>query len=1297
MEPPRLQANADALAEVSEAGSPMQLMPSHSPLHSPVRSPVASPGRSPAGIKQAPASPARSDISSTARYDAPRLVITKMVLENFKSYFGRQEIGPFTTHFTAVVGPNGSGKSNVIDSLLFVFGFRAKKMRHDKLENLIHSSDAHPNVQACRVEVHFAEARGDVVIPGTELIVARNVSRAAGSSYDVDGKSSSHAAVTQLLRRRGIDLDHKRFLILQGEVESIALMKPKAENEHDDGLLEYLEDIIGTAAYKPQIVSFESQIESLRTEYEAALERAEHVGRDLSNLNEERSAIEAEMCAQNALARAKARYLALKTHHEEIAREKAQVSVDEARKAQAARQEKLSVDHLRLTELQTELSSLSSEAKSVEKRLQEEKSNLRRKHVAFVKVQERQRALETRERKLERDGQAARKEAEYLRQRLRSLDSEKDEAEKRRTGYMLSLQGDRERLAELQEQVRGKSQEESEKISALDEQMAPYFQKIREIEAEEVKARRSVEDRAENLRRTQVRYDENFKRRHDISEQGKKLRVELKELVKKQEHWQRVQQEAEEAVKALQKELDDAQQYTREQKRLLQAARSQRQSTQTRGRVEALLRGTRGFYGRLGDLGSTTEYYDCAISTAGGAGLNNFVVDSQTTAAKCVQMLREARLGRSRFIVLDRLAPRKITNDVPEGCRRCIDAVRPVDPKFQPAFRFALGGTVIAESLNHARQVVFGKLRRPGISRVVTTDGMVVSASGAMTGGGRPIRGIIKTGNAISPESEVSAEELRNIERSVSAAELSEVDARQKLSSAVQRREEASAELPVLRPEISKLEFTVGELKRELDLESLRKKELTETLDTHRNEVAELEKSIDFDRFKRGKEEVQNGPLKTLMEKKQVLQEKVLQMGGLEMREQTSRVRDLEQLLDDLSRQQADLRTDHVKASTLLSKAQSDAANAEQSLEKLITDKHEMDASYSKLSEEVAAAEQCAEQSTKSKIIVDQQIEERNTGISAIQASVDDARHAELELQNELKNYERSLADAVSQINQLKGQKEQLFLHDLTQVRDLSDPHPAAENAEELPQLTAEECETLELDDLREEVEQLERQVGQKQINPGVLERYRSRFFEYRERSEFSQQTLDQYEQSCDAREALKKRRRSEFMTGFYEISGKLKEMYQLITMGGNAELELVDSLDPFAEGIAFSVMPPRKSWRNVANLSGGEKTLSSLALVFALHHYKPTPLYVMDEIDAALDFRNVSVVAEYIRNRTRNGQFIVISLRHNMFELSDRLVGIYKVNNQTRSVALDNEPLLASPQLETDMQTFSPVSPALS
>lgn len=103
-----------------------------------------------------------------------------------------------------------------------------------------------------------------------------------------------------------------------------------------------------------------------------------------------------------------------------------------------------------------------------------------------------------------------------------------------------------------------------------------------------------------------------------------------------------------------------------------------------------------------------------------------------------------------------------------------------------------------------------------------------------------------------------------------------------------------------------------------------------------------------------------------------------------------------------------------------------------------------------------------------------------------------------------------------------------------------------------------------------------------------------------------------------------------------------------------------------------FSVRPPNKAWKEILNLSGGEKTLSSLALVFALHIYLPTPLYFMDEVDAALDYKNVSIIANYIRKRTKNAQFIVITLRPEHFELADRLVGIYKRKDISRSVSMN-------------------------
>jgi structural maintenance of chromosome 4 len=204
-----------------------------------------------------------------------RLMITHMVLENFKSYAGEQEIGPFHKRFSSVVGPNGSGKSNVIDALLFVFGKKAKQLRLNKVSELIHKSSGFPNLEYARVAVHFqriyddeASADGFEIVPDSLFVVTRTAYKDNTSTYTINGKTSNFAAVAKLLITHGIDLDNNRFLILQGEVEQIAMMKPKGAVKHEDGLLEYLEDIIGSNCFVERIeevreVYFFARIKSL--------------------------------------------------------------------------------------------------------------------------------------------------------------------------------------------------------------------------------------------------------------------------------------------------------------------------------------------------------------------------------------------------------------------------------------------------------------------------------------------------------------------------------------------------------------------------------------------------------------------------------------------------------------------------------------------------------------------------------------------------------------------------------------------------------------------------------------------------------------------------------------------------------------------------------------------------------------------------------------------------------------------------------------------------------------------------
>jgi len=277
-------------------------------------------------------------------------------------------------------------------------------------------------------------------------------------------------------------------------------------------------------------------------------------------------------------------------------------------------------------------------------------------------------------------------------------------------------------------------------------------------------------------------------------------------------------------------------------------------------------------------------------------------------------------------------------------------------------------------------------------------------------------------------------------------------------------------------------------------------------------------------------------------------------------------------------------------------------------------------------------------------------------------------RNKEVDLKHEVQKYENTVKENHNKIIHWESKLKGLNLHN---VRISSIAEQQTQN-EELSKLTDEEIKEIDDTAIAYEITVLTEKLGQSSPNMAAIADYFKKEEAYLERVKELEDVTQQRDNKRKEHDDLRKQRLDEFMAAFSIITSKLKEMYQMITLGGDAELELVDSLDPFSEGIVFSVRPPKKSWKNISNLSGGEKTLSSLALVFALHHFKPTPLYVMDEIDAALDFKNVSIVANYIKERTKNAQFIIISLRNNMFELADRLVGIYKTDNCTKSVVVN-------------------------
>jgi structural maintenance of chromosome 4 len=301
-----------------------------------------------------------------------------------------------------------------------------------------------------------------------------------------------------------------------------------------------------------------------------------------------------------------------------------------------------------------------------------------------------------------------------------------------------------------------------------------------------------------------------------------------------------------------------------------------------------------------------------------------------------------------------------------------------------------------------------------------------------------------------------------------------------------------------------------------------------------------------------------------------------------------------------------------------------------------------------------------------------------------LKSKAEDIERVLQDFSHRLKNYEFKMNQAMQSIREVEDE-----LGDELAI-SIEDAQMDEQRTVRFELLPSEDLDVLAIDDLKYEMAMLEEAISKMDPNMSAIAEYRKKNEEYRDRQKDLDDLNVEREKVRGDHDALRKRRLDEFMNGFSVITMKLKEMYQMLTLGGDAELELVDSLDPFAEGIVFSVRPPKKSWKNISNLSGGEKTLSSLALVFSLHYYKPTPLYVMDEIDAALDFKNVSIVANYIKERTQNAQFIIISLRNNMFELGDRLVGIYKTSNISNSITINPRKIhVQANQKDTPADTF--------
>ncbi|KAK0528142.1 Structural maintenance of chromosomes protein 4 [Tilletia horrida] len=1238
---------------------------------------------------------------------AKRLVIHKMVLRNFKSYAGVQEIGPFHKSFSSVVGPNGSGKSNVIDALLFVFGWRANKMRQGKLSELIHNSAGKDGIPSCSVEVWFREIidlpgpDAFKVVPKSKLVVARTAYRNNSSQYTINDRKSTFTEVTTLLRGRGIDLDHKRFLILQGEVESIAQMPPKAKTEHEEGLLEYLEDIIGTSEFKAPIEEAAKMVDEINEKRAEKMGRLKIVQKEKESLENKKREAEQYLRDQNDLTQRQSALwqvymLELRDHMsvatKAIANYRKRVEEETAKHAGSkAEIEQLEAQY---KVLEKEFAAISKEAEKVQK----EMSKVEKERLQVI---EKQKHLDGKKKKLSKSLKDDQLGLSTARNTVKDSSEEMDKLRKELSKLEASLEGEEAKLEQIRESLKDKTSGFTAAMEKKQKELQPWMAKLAD--------KNMARDVAQQERDLLAGREDEAKAEHDAAVAAKEellseiedKKEQLENLIQEKGNFSRKSAEYDQDLREMRAQEQQIRSKLSAARAKAEDAKSSATATRARGEVltsltrQAELGMIRGFHGRLGNLGVIDDKYDVAVSTACGQ-LENMVVDTVPAAQACIQYLKKNNLGVANFICLDTVG--KGLNwapiQTPEGVPRLFDLIKVKDERISAAFYFALRDTLVAPDLPTANRIAYGAKRW----RVVTLDGQLIDKSGTMSGGGnRVARGGMSSKFAAD---EVTPEQMARLNNDLMAAESelrSHMNALAQMQELWDGQKERFAELDV---SIDKLKMDLGISNKRVQeaqkrIEGLSSQQGLDAADASR--IKELDKQLAGHNA-----EIEKLKKTTAMFEADIdaLQEKILEVGGLELRTQRSKVTGIKEMIDLSNERITKAEVAKVKAEKDIAKLSTNIEQHEQALETLAEELEDVLENIRAKDEVIAEVKAKLDKAQDELETKQDERDEIKTSLDENSEAINAFRSFEMEMKQKIDDNERTFADNEKKLKHWEEKLAGLALHEIDDEdeddggegseRGDADTSKAGSGAPpsrkkaskgngddaeddekpplELQQYPEDELRAIDKEALKAEIVVFEEKVQKGGTNMAVLQEYRKRQNEFLSRAKDLEETTASRDAAKQKHDDLRKQRLEQFMAGFSTISSKLKEMYQTITLGGNAELELVDSLDPFSEGIIFSVMPPKKSWKNISNLSGGEKTLSSLALVFALHAFKPTPLYVMDEIDAALDFRNVSIVANIIKERTKNAQFVIISLRNNMFELSSRLVGIYKTNNCTKS-----------------------------
>lgn len=1165
--------------------------------------------------------------------------LKKLELYGFKSFAQRTEI-VFDEGITGIVGPNGSGKSNIGDAVRWVLGEQsAKTLRGASMSDVIfNGTQKRKPLSYCEVSLVFDNDDHALAMEAAEVMVTRRVYRNGESEYYLNRTACRLKDVVDLFRDTGIGKEGYS-IIGQGRIDEI--LSRKSEDRR-----QVFEEAAG-------IVKFKARKEEADKKLQRTLENLERVDDILDELTKRLKPLEEQ--SRNARV-----YLELSTELKDLDLNLFLIRSDRARARLSELESELLTVQTILADTESNLTDKTTRRDETQNRIDQLEEAITKARTELMEcaehVHESQKklsALQSRRETRSENRQRIVREQEEAQERLAEI--EKDHARiQADVEKQHSLITDAEQILRATQEAAEKAQtKEKEADAALEAQKAAVIDQMNRLsDVRNDKTRLNTMQAQMETRLTEIEESSGA-----LQEQEAALREALtaveKQLETENQHQQQCQEKLAQARQAsdeadaayanlradVEKQSADMQAAASRHNVLTEMTRDMEGYNMAvrRAMTYAKQRGLTGVKGVLAQLMTVPQAYETAIDMALGAAQQNIVIDTEETAKELINYLRQNRLGRATFLPMSAIRGKTLYGNERNalklpGCLGVASELVQCAPEYRGIVENLLGRTVIADNLDHGIPIM-----RAGnhAFRLVTLEGDVMHSGGSMTGGSAQS----KVSNLLSRERELKEltaklqtgrAELDKCRQELTQRQQMAQEKRQKVSDAVNALHQQ--EIAVAR-EQARRESTSADLNAHLqrmqETEQARV-QLHQSLEDIRQQLETIEHQ------RTGAQGDQSA-----MEQKTIEMQNALVKARAEASAENDRLMVRTLQLSDLRHGLSDLERDEAHAQ----QDQAQILREQERREQLLHEMDELDA----IDENDMKREE-AESARRQKEQLRQE--------SAAQAIEQRRSQAQSDLRDILSDME-NLHEAYNR------DSEKLHKTELAKARIEGDQKNLQNRIWDTYKLTyagAEEFRRTPFDEKESDCRAAELQ-GQIRalgtVNVGAVEEYA----ETKARvDDLTAQQQDLKRAEMDLRELIERlliQMRSTFVENFSKMQGYFAETFTRLFGGGHAELKLMDPDDPLNCGIEVNAQPPGKKLQLLSLLSGGERALTAIAILFAMLKLKPTPFCILDEIEAALDDANIGYYADYLKEYSKGTQFIVVTHRKGTMERCNSLFGV--------------------------------------